>query len=522
MRLPGYHENLDILHIGTEPNRSYYMPCRTVGEAATCAREKSSRFILLNGIWDFKYYAAPSYIPTEAICPEYDRSGFNTIPVPSVWQNHGYDMHQYTNVKYPIPYDPPFVPDLNPCGLYARTLDMKLNETSSYYLNFEGVDSCFYLYINGKVAGYSQVSHSTSEFNVTKLLQDGLNTISVLVLKWCDGTYLEDQDKFRTSGIFRDVYMLERPIKSHLRDFFVHTSIKDADGLIDIDFEYTSTPIETVCTLLDPGGKELGKATAKNCKVSFLISNALLWSPEHPNLYTLLIEAGGEVILQYVGVREISVKDGIVLFNGKAIKMKGVNRHDSDPITGPTISIEHATRDLALMKAHNINAVRTAHYPNSPWFTQLCDKYGFYVIVESDVEAHGCGTDMDDDYNTNSSVIAMDERFDEAILDRVQRCVIRDKNSPSVVIWSLGNESGWGPSIEKAGRWVKQYDPSRLVHYEGETWPAPGYKQDVSMLDVKSRMYAPIEWVDDYFEKDEHYQFVVFWQYSLANSINTS
>ncbi|MCL2056064.1 MAG: beta-galactosidase, partial [Oscillospiraceae bacterium] len=502
MKLPGYHENPKSLHVGCAPNRSYYIPCRTKEEAATGIREHSSRMIMLGGAWDFLYCPSPHHVPEGAVSPEYDRGGFDTIPVPSVWQNHGYDRHQYTNVRYPIPFDPPFVPTLNPCGLYARAITLDLEQGSRYYLNFEGVDSCFYLYINGIEAGYSQVSHSTSEFDVTKHLRRGENTIAVLVLKWCDGTYLEDQDKLRTSGIFRDLYLLVRP-EAHLRDYFVHTSIQGENAVISVEFDYTGPVCDTFCTLTDPSGKEIGRDRAENRKISFTVENAQLWSPERPALYSLLIEAGGEAILQAVGIREIKAENGIVLFNGVPVKMKGVNRHDSDPYTGPAISIAQAVRDLAIMKAHNINAIRTSHYPNAPWFVQLCDYYGFYVIDESDVEAHGGVELIGGSRSETYSIIAMDERFDKPILDRVQRNVIRDKNSPSVVIWSMGNEAGWGPSFEKAGRWIKEYDPSRLVHYEGENNPKSDYVQDRSMLDVRSRMYAPVEWVDEFFSSEE-------------------
>ncbi|MDR2570856.1 MAG: DUF4981 domain-containing protein [Oscillospiraceae bacterium] len=500
MKLPGYHENLNVLHKETMPNRSYYIPCLDGDEALSGAREESSRFTLLSGIWDFRYYDSPFDIPEDVIDLDYDRSGFDTILVPSVWQNHGYDRHQYTNVRYPIPFDPPFIPAINPCGLYIRTLALEPKTDSNYYIYFEGVDSCFYLYVNGKEVGYSQVSHSSSEFDISKYLTNGENTIAVLVLKWCDGTYLEDQDKLRTSGIFRDLYLLERP-KAHIWDFFVNTAIQGDNGIVTARFDYIGEPIDTICTLFDPIGKEIGKGTVKNGEVSFIVNDAIFWSPENPALYSLMIEAGGEVILQYVGIREIKVEDGIVLFNGVPIKMKGVNRHDSDPYTGPAISIAQAERDLAIMKAHNINAIRTSHYPNSPWFVQLCDRYGFYVVDESDIEIHGCVSIYGGSSEETYSIIAMDERFDESIMDRIQRNVIRDKNSPSVVMWSMGNESGFGPGFEKAGRWMKEYDPSRLTHYEGEIWAAPGYEKDNSMLDVMSRMYASIDGIDEYFEK---------------------
>lgn len=522
MNLPGYHENLDILHIGTQKNRSYYIPCGTETEAMSQDRNQSTHLIMLNGDWSFRYVQSPKEIEEEMITSDVDSKDFAQIPVPSVWQNHGYDRHQYTNIRYPIPYDPPYVPTENPCGLYMRKFFLDKTSDRRFYLNFEGVDSCFYLYINGEMVGYSQVSHSTSEFDVTDSVHEGENVIAVLVLKWCDGTYLEDQDKFRMSGIFRDVYILSRP-QQHIRDYFVHTAV---DGTIKIEFDYADKEIETVCRLYTPDGTLHSIEPVKEKVVTFHVHNPALWNAETPRLYQLLILTEGECISQQIGIREITVEDGVLLLNGQPVKLKGVNRHDSDPHTGYTISPEQALLDLRLMKEHNINAIRTSHYPNAPWFVQLCDKYGFYVIDESDIETHGV-TDVYRPVGSEStySAIANDLRFAPAILDRVQRNVIRDKNSACVIMWSLGNESGYGPCFEEAGQWVKQYDPSRLVHYEGENGVCFGiigenmrngaaaessalptkdkYIPDFSMLDVRSRMYAPLDWGEAYFQNPE-------------------
>ena len=500
MRLPGYHENLEQLHVGTEENRSYYIPYSTLNEALRGNRDQSGLITMLSGDWDFAYYEAPHLIPEDIVLPGYDRSRFDKIPVPAVWQNHGYDRHQYTNIRFPIPFDPPYVPSMNPCGVYVRTIDLIKEQTSVYYINFEGVDSCFYLYINGKEAGYSQVSHSTSEFNITDFLENGINTIVVLVLKWCDGTYLEDQDKFRMSGIFRDVYLLTRP-REHIRDFFVHTELCDNAAKVSVDISYACNPVETSCTLYSPKGDQISSVRVINGKVTFHVENPLLWNAEHPVLYRLIITGAGEIISQGVGIREIKVVDGVLRLNGEQVKLKGVNRHDSDPYTGAAISVEQAMKDLSLMKAHNINAIRTSHYPNSPWFVQLCDQYGFYVISEADIETHEVVTIYGGSGEKTQSLIAMDSRFDKAIMDRIQRNIIRDKNSASVIIWSFGNESGYGPSFEKAGYWAKEYDPTRLLHFESENWPAPGYEPDNSMLDIASRMYVPIEKLKERFEK---------------------
>lgn len=480
-----YHENPRTLHVGTEENRAYYIPFSDRSGALTKPREQSDRFITLSGEWDFEYYEN-----------FYDFDGFDNltkkIPVPSCWQNCGFDTHMYSNNRYPFPYEPPYVPNFTPCGAYARSVNIKKRNEERFYLNFEGVDSCFYLWINDKLAGYSQVSHSTSEFDITDFVTDGQNRVCVLVLKWCDGSYLEDQDKFRMSGIFRDVYILRRPEK-HVRDFFIKT---DTDGTVSVELDR-----EASCALMDLDGNKIAGERGKN--LCFKIDKPVLWTAETPNLYTLLIECEGEVIAQKVGLRRIDIKNGVVCLNGKKVRFKGVNRHDSDPITGYTISREQALTDLRLMKENNINAIRTSHYPNAPWFTELCDEFGFYVVAEADIEIHGTAAIYGGSQGKTFGLLAQDERFYDAILDRVQRCVIRDKNRTSVVFWSLGNEGGWGESFERAGRWVKSYDDTRLLHYESSMWQTGEHINDTSMLDVESTMYADYEWIENYFGKKQ-------------------
>ncbi|MCC8170126.1 MAG: beta-galactosidase, partial [Oscillospiraceae bacterium] len=481
--MKNYHENPKILHVGTEDSRAYYIPFSDRMRALSNVREQSDRFISLNGEWNFEYYNSV-----------YDFDGFenltNKIPVPSCWQNHGYDTHMYTNVRYPFPYEPPYVPNFTPCGAYSRefTVDVK----GRFYLNFEGVDSSFYLWINDSFVGYSQVSHSTSEFDITDYVNRENNRICVLVLKWCDGSYLEDQDKFRMSGIFRDVYLLKRS-ENHIKDFFIKTG---TDGTVSVEADR-----EAKYTLLDLNGYEIGSAEGESACLK--IENPILWTSETPLLYTLIIEAAGEVIVQKIGLREISISGGVIYLNGKKLRIKGVNRHDSDPVKGYTISREQALTDLRLMKEHNINAVRTSHYPNSPWFTELCDELGFYVVDEADVEIHGTSAIYGGSQENTFGLLAQDERFYDAILDRVQRCVIRDKNRTSVIFWSLGNEGGYGEGFENAGRWVKEYDDMRLLHYESSVWETGGHKNDTSMLDVMSNMYATPERIRDYFENKE-------------------
>lgn len=486
LKLPLYYEDPSVLHVGCEENRSYYIPFAP-GETVN-----SSRVQLLNGDWDFRFYNNPFELEdfTE---DGYLYNGYDSVPVPGCIQMFGYDRHQYTNVNFPFPYDPPFVPLDNPTCVYHRSFVRPQREEGvCYYLNFEGVDSCFYVYINGVLAGYSQVSHSTSEFDITSCLKPDVNDITVVVLKWCDGSYLEDQDKFRMTGIFRDVYLVSRPTE-HIRDFFVKTLLKDhyTKAEIRVDFEYSGSEVPVTCTLTDASGKVIAEETVKDGQLVMEVADPVLWSAETPYLYTLTLNAPGEVIYQKVGIRCVEVIEDAIHINGVKVKFKGVNRHDSDPVTGYTISKEQALKDLRLMKEANINAIRTSHYPNAPWFTGLCSEYGFYVVGESDLEAHGATSFYGGGWETYGDLVQRDI-FAEAILDRNQRNVIRDKNNASVIIWSMGNEAGYSKAFEDTGRWIKEYDPTRLLHYEGSVCQSGGHINDTSMLDICSNMYSSV------------------------------
>ncbi len=481
MKIQKYYQDLNTLHVGAEKTRAY---CELYSDMEHAKKRKENRKISLNGEWDFMYADCADKIPesfTEGVT-----DGFDKIQVPSCWQMKGYDRHQYTNVRYPFPYNPPYVPYNNPAGAYVT----RFRADSGYrkYLNFEGVDSCFYVWLNGQFIGYSQVSHSTTEFDITDKVGGGDNILAVLVLKWCDGSYLEDQDKLRMSGIFRDVYVLERPEK-RIHDFKIETYKRGEISVsMDADTEVTY--------VLENEKGVIYRGTDSRIAVE----NPILWNAENPYLYTLYLVTEDEVIRERVGIREIEIEDGIVLLNGRPIKMRGVNRHDSDPVTGYTISRKQAERDLFLMKRHNINAVRTSHYPNAPWFTQMCDEYGLYAVAETDLEIHGTAALYGGSQAETFGLLAGDPKWERAIMDRVQRNVIRDKNRACVLIWSLGNEGGYGVNLEKAGKWVKEYDPTRLTHYESSLWQMRGYENDTSMLDVFSTMYAPYDWIDNYFE----------------------
>lgn len=496
MKLQNYHQGTAVLHMGTEENRAYYIPCDKSGEP--CVKS-------LNGEWKFRYYTSP-YEAEEFYKEGFSFITFGAIPVPSCWQIEGYGNHQYTNVRYPFPYDPPHIPLENPCGAYATEFMLTKEEAEeSIYLNFEGVDSCFYVWVNGAFTGFSQVSHSTSEFNITQYTREGKNTLCVLVLKWCSGSYLEDQDKFRMSGIFRDVYLLVRP-HEHIRDYFVKTEIAEdySTAEISVDIEYEGEETETKAFLEYPKGNRIAEAAVRNGQVCLHIENPELWTAETPSLYYLLLETASETICQQVGIRTISVENGVILVNGVPVKFKGVNRHDSDPVTGFTISREQAVKDLQLMKRHNINAIRTSHYPNAPWFVELCSEYGFYVVLEADLESHGAVTTYKGSHLLTYGEVSQNPIFAEAIVDRMQRAVTRDKNAASVVMWSAGNESGISKAIEDAGRWAQEYDETRLVHYEGERWVTGGHIPDLSMWDVTSRMYSSFEEIEEYFADANH------------------
>ena len=515
MIVPKHYENLRILHENTLPNRCYYIPASKPMQNLVEHREESDRFQLLNGDWKFRYYDSIYDLQDKFYEVSYDVNEFDTIPVPGMWQNYGYDKHQYTNQRYPIPFDPPYVPQDNPCGAYTHEFDYKKDEKApKSYLIFEGVDSCFYVWLNGTYVGYSQVSHSTSEFDVTEFLKDGKNRLSVLVLKWCDGTYMEDQDKFRMTGIFRDVYLLNRP-EEGIFDYFITTQQMENSAEISIRFTYLGQVVPTNIRLYDAQGVELLKRQIKEEEVVLKVDNPILWNPEHPYLYTVVFETDGEVITDRIGIREIGIRNKQVVFNGTPIIFRGVNRHDSDPVTGYVVSIEHVKRDLRMMREHNFNAIRSSHYPNIPQFYQLCDEYGFLVVDESDNEGHG-PVRLFHKENTKAvrngywhEPIADNPEFIESIVDRMQRCVERDKNRPCVVIWSLGNECAYGCGFEAAAKWTKEFDSTRLTQYESAMYHGDKRKYDFSNLDLFSRMYPPFEEIDEYLDSNPDKPFIM-------------
>ena len=497
-----YHENLYKLHINMMQRRSYYVPFIDTDEAINIKdRNKQTSFFSLNGKWQFNYFNSLQLIKDFNNISEINLS--DSINVPSVWQMNGYDYNQYTNVKYPIPYNPPFVPKDNPCAIYKKEFDFKINsESHDYHINFEGVDSCFYFWINDMFVGYSQISHSISEFDITNFLVDGKNTITVLVLKWCDGTYFEDQDKFRMSGIFRDVYILTRS-KSRIVDYKITPSVNVSSkkGKLDLKILSTIGNPHIKYTLLNPDNTIISSGDINDNNLQIDITDVELWDAESPNLYTLLIETENEVIKEKIGMREIKIENSILKINDTPIKLKGVNHHDSDPVKGYAVTYDDLLCDLKLMKECNINSIRTSHYPKSPIFYELCDEYGFYVMNEADIETHGVVELYGAGYLDNYNMIADDKTYENAIVDRIDSSIVPFKNRSCIFMWSLGNESGFGINFESGAKHARKLDSSRPLHYEGAFYANKERKNDFSNLDVISRMYPSIDEIKDYFEK---------------------
>ena len=472
-------ENPDLLHENRLPPRAYHLPFDTEWDALEDRRDNASRYELLNGLWDFRYFECPLDLPQSTQEIAFDRQ----LPVPSCWQCYGYGQIHYSNINYPIPFTPPHVPALNPVGVYQRTF-MQPQTSDTTYLVFEGVSSCFEVYLNHQYAGMSKGSHLQAEFALSPV--PGENTLTVVVYTWSSGSYLEDQDFFRYHGIFRDVYLLRRP-KGHLRDFFIHA---DPSGLVRAETESVEPCRLTVIT---PEGERLPMQDG-----AVQIENPQLWSAESPVLYRLLIECAGEFICRPFGLRSVSVSPNReLLINGRPVKLRGVNRHDSHPKYGWYTPHEHMWEDLCLMKRHNVNCVRTSHYPNHPDFLLMCDRLGLYVIDECDIETHG--VEFAYGLCTQASIeqIAANPMWKDAMVSRMQRMVERDKNSPSVIIWSLGNESQFGSNHVAMSDWTRQRDPSRLIHYERTAFPNKAYGADQMKIDpcvdIVSRFYTSLE-----------------------------
>lgn len=465
------YENLNQLHTNREPARTHYIPYDSFEKAVRGERSESAYYQLLNGVWDFKFYERD-------IDEEETIQYTDSIPVPSCWQCYGYEEPYYTNVNYPYPVDPPYVPDDNPMGVYRRNITLTQEwSVRRTYIVFEGVSSHLSLYVNGTFVGSSMGSHLPAEFELTGFLRPGENELTVKVRKWCLGSYLEDQDFFRYNGIFRDVYLLSR----------------DADRLWDLEIKADDKAITYTgagtCTILDQDGKEAD------------LTSPVLWNAEKPYLYTAVIQHGTEYIAQRVGLRRIAVSPiGELLINGVAVKLKGINHHDTHPEHGYYETDEEIRRDLLLMKSLNMNCIRTSHYPPTPYFLELCDELGFYVVDETDIETHGfTNRNPGAGYDVESmDWICRQPEWEAAYVERAVRMVERDKNHPCVILWSLGNESGYGENFAAMSRWIHMRDNSRLVHYEGAN-----VSGNPDTVDVTSYMYPDIQYIDELAQSDD-------------------
>ena len=479
------HKDPRLFRIGEMRDRAYFIPFadkKSVGES----REKSPFFINLNNSWEFTYFKSPTMFCEEMLFSE-EIDATRMIDLPECWQMRGEDFAQYQHSPYQFIFDPPYVPENNPCALYRKKISVSLKAGKRYELHIEGKASCVYLFVNGQKVGFGTSPHNVSVFDLTDHLREGENLIALVVMKWCAGSYLDDQDMIRLNGIFRDVYLLERAADG-IRDLTVNANM---DGVLELSVESEAS---VTAELYDADGLCVAQGEGRTQR--YFVEGAKLWSAETPYLYTLVINCGGEYIFQQVGFRTVSVEGGIFCVNGKAVKLLGVNRHDSSLDNGYAVTEQEIERDLLMMKAHNVNSVRTAHYPNSPIFYELCDRYGLYVMCEADLESHGCW------HVGDWERVLYDYNYKDAVQDRIERMFRVYKNFSSIVIWSLGNESSWGPNLRDAAAWLKSVESTRPVHYEGIFKCQRDVKRhgdgafEPELLDFKSGMYSSVEEMD--------------------------
>ena len=512
---PDWNNNPEITHLNSVDAHATFVPFDTIEEARKVDRSLSRYFMSLNGLWKFSFAENAEKRIADFYETKYDCSSWKEIPVPSNWQLEGYDYPQYTNVVYPWSEReqlvPPFAPTIyNPVGSYIRyfTVPKEWNG-QPVYLSFQGVESAFYAWVNGELVGFSKDTFSPSEFDITPYLIEGENKLAVEVYRWCDASWLEDQDFWRLSGIFREVYLYSTP-KQHIHDFFVITELDHdyRNSALDISVKLTDcdlredNQVTVELHLFDKTGKsvlnapvslnvDLSGKMVRDARLTSRVDNPLKWSAEHPNLYTLVLALKNregsliEAVSTRIGFRRFEIKDGLMKINGQRIVLKGVNRHEFSSVKGRAIGREEMLTDIALMKRHNINAVRTSHYPNQPLWYDLCDEYGIYVIDETNLETHGTwGYTQTEEEDRN--IPGSKACWTDAVLDRANSMFQRDKNHPSVIIWSLGNESFGGENFIKMHDFFRAVDPTRIVHYEGVIH----YRKYEAASDIESWMYA--------------------------------
>ncbi len=511
MKFKPYHKSLEDLHIGTESPRAYFIPYDNLEDALSGDRNKSYYLTNLCGDdWSFKFFESFEDLEDDYLTAEFDAKALPLVKVPGniqLYEGVEHDSPLYSNLKYPFPTDPPFVPDENPCSLFIKEFDVSAEMLErDNIITFEGVGSCFYLLINGEFVGYSQVHHCTSEFNISKYLVEGKNRITVLVVKWCDGSYLEDQDYFRLSGIFREVYILSRN-KNRLKDVYIRKSFNEDYSFATLNVECDLVGDASVLYgLASPKGDVIANGESANGSFTIEIEKPLMWNDETPYVYNLFLTVEDEIIPFQIGLSEYKIVDKKLLINGKAAKLRGINRHDSS-LNGYVVTVEEMVEDLLLLKRANVNCIRTSHYPNDPRFLDLCEALGFYIVDEADIETHGMGfnTDADWDWFRWSMLSTIDE-WEEAYVDRAARLFERDKNHGCVIMWSLGNESGCGKNHRAMRNYIKSRNENAIVHYENahlefKAVPEGECFKDIS--DVESRMYPGWIYSRDYLENEE-------------------
>ncbi|MCG8451435.1 MAG: DUF4981 domain-containing protein [Pirellulales bacterium] len=523
-------ENPAVVGRNKLPPRATFFRFPDSSSALAGTRESSPAVKSLNGTWKFNWVANPEQRPQDFYRDDFNDANWDTIAVPSNWELQGFGQPIYTNATYPFDKSPPKIGGRNgnPVGSYRRTFTVPAKwKGRRIVIHFGGVQSAFYLWINGQKIGYSQGSRTPAVFDITAHLREGENLVAAEVFRWSDGSYLEDQDFWRLSGIFRDVYLESMPLV-HLQDFEVQTHLDDryrnAKLAVDVrlgNHSEATSQVGVSAKLYDAAGNLVGKPMQRKTKapaseavsltLSQTVANPKKWTAETPHLYRLFLEltdSTGQTIEATainVGFRSVEIKEGELLVNGKYVYLKGVNRHEHDPVTGHTVSVESMIADILLMKQHNINAVRTCHYPDDPRWYDLCDKYGLYLIDESNIESHGMG------YGKES--LAKDPAWQIAHLDRSQRMVERDKNHPSVIIWSLGNEAGNGVNFFTTYEWIKGRDSSRPVQYEQAYFKFPN-------TDIRCPMYATIDRIVKYAQAEPDRPLILCeYAHAMGNSV---
>ena len=518
-------EDPSVLDQNKRDAYAWSFPFRSIENAGVNSFDSSPYYYSLNGKWRFKWSLNPQNRPENFYNPDYTTNSWDIITVPSDWQMKGYGTPIYTNVKYPFKMDPPNIPaEYNPVGSYVKYFEVPKNwDGTSVIIHFGAVNSAMYVWVNGQKVGYSQGSKTPAEFDITPYLNGGNNKLAVEVYRWCDGSYLEDQDMWRLSGIERDVYLYALP-QEHVSDFFVKSGLSKnyKNGILNLEVntENADANCKLEIELKDKEG-EVVYRKQKSCNGTTTLFEGELkkvkpWNAESPVLYQLFItlkdKAGKvqDIRTTHVGFRSVEIKNKQLLVNGKPVLLKGVNRHEHCHINGHVVSREDMLNDIRLMKSFNINAVRCSHYPNDPYWYSLCDQYGLYVIDEANIESHGMGSWLNDGYSLDKT-LGNNPDWKEAHLDRTQRMVERDKNFPSIIVWSLGNEAGSGANFENTSAWIRQKDNTRPVQYE-QAW-----LEDYT--DIVCPMYPKIEHLQEFLKLNDHRPLIMCeYSHAMGNS----